>query len=111
MKAFLVQYPFGLLVFDENHEPIDKNLFPKKPAAAAKAFLKLEEGKISEDQAKLLGSLKDAGYDTLIVENSNLAQELRKNTDLVIEISDVGELPSCPLYFLYLSSIPSSCKS
>jgi nucleolar protein 56 len=92
MKAFLIQYPFGLLFFDEKQKPLDTSLFPKKPAAAAKAFLKLEEGTISDDLAQLLGSLKEKGYDTLIVENSNLAQEIRKNTKLVIDVSGVGEL-------------------
>lgn len=94
MKAFLIQYPFGLLFFDEKQKPLDTSLFPKKPAAAAQAFLKLEEGEISDNLARLLDSLKEKGYDTLIVENSNLAQEIRKNTELVIDVSDVGELRS-----------------
>ncbi len=92
MQAFLVKYPFGLLAFNEKHEIVQKMLFPKNPSAAAKAFLKLENGEIPEDLTRLLVILKDEGYATLILEQSKLAEELSKNTELTIEFSDIGEL-------------------
>ena len=92
MKAFLVLYPFGLLFFDEEQKPLENCLFPKKPRAAAQAFLKLEGGDVSDDLARLLSVLKDTGYGTIIVGDANLAQEIRKKAELVVEVSDVGTL-------------------
>ncbi len=94
MKVFLVKYSFGLAIFNEEEKLVEKHLFSKKPRAAAKAFLKLETGHVSEDIGKLLASLGDAGYDTMIVENQALVEDLRKKSKLVIEVSDAGQLRS-----------------
>ncbi len=92
MKAFLVQYPFGTLVFNEEQKVIKKRLFPKKPKAAAKAFLKLEEGKISGEMATLISLTGEEGYDILVVENPRLAQEIRKKVKIAVQTSEVAEL-------------------
>ncbi len=42
MKAFIVQFPFGILAFGEDNQLIEEALYPKKAEAAAKAILKAE---------------------------------------------------------------------
>ena len=92
MKAFMVQFPFGILAFDEEHKLIEKTLFPKKTRAAAKTFLRLEAGKISADITSLVNLVRDAGYDTFVFENPNVAGEVRKALDVAVEVAEAGEL-------------------
>ena len=92
MKAFMVQFPFGILAFDEEHKLIEKALFPKQPRAAAKTYLRFEAGKTSDDLTKLINLIKDAGYDTFVFDNPNLAGEVKKTLDVEVEVSEAGEL-------------------
>jgi len=47
MKVFIVQFPFGILAFDEEKKLLEKTLFSKKPQVAAKTLLRIETGKRS----------------------------------------------------------------
>ena len=40
MKAFIIQFPFGVAAFDDKNSLVEKVLFPKKPQAAARSLLK-----------------------------------------------------------------------
>ena len=72
MKAFIIQFPFGVAAFDDKKALIDKALFAKKPQAAARSLLKTESGKLSDEVFSLVTLLKNAGYDTFVFENTNL---------------------------------------
>jgi nucleolar protein 56 len=86
MKAFIVQFPFGIFALNEEGTLIEKILFPKKPQAAAKTILKLESGRISDDFEALTARLRDAGYDSFVFENALLATEAQKQLGISIEV-------------------------
>ena len=80
MKAFIIQYPFGVAAFDEKNSFVEKVLFPKKPQAAARSLLKAESGKISDEILSLITLLKNAGYDIFVFENaSSIRGSAKKN--------------------------------
>jgi len=91
MKAVIVQFPFGIVAFNEENKLIEQGLFPKKPLAAAKALMKLEAGKISDELSALIARLKDAGYDVFAFENAGLATEAQKKLNVTVEVSKPSE--------------------
>jgi len=78
MKAFIVQFPFGIIALNEENTAVEKTLFPKKPQAAAKALLRIESGKPLEAFTAMITQLKDAGYDYFVFDNAFLANEAQK---------------------------------
>jgi nucleolar protein 56 len=86
MKAFILQFPFGVLALNEENALIEKILFPKKPQAAAKAIVRLESGKISDDILAFIRQLQDAGYATFVFENALLAAEIQRNLGIKVEV-------------------------
>ncbi|MCW4007171.1 MAG: C/D box methylation guide ribonucleoprotein complex aNOP56 subunit [Candidatus Bathyarchaeota archaeon] len=96
MKAIIIQFPFGVVAFDEQGKIADKMLFSNKPLAAAKSILNIESGKISE-VASLLKALQNRGYETFIFENTALAtaaqQKLGINTE-ALKVSEAAALRS-----------------
>ncbi len=91
MKAFIVQFPFGVVAFDEKNGLIEKALFPKKPQAAAKSLLKTETGKLSDQTTSLITLLKNVGYDVFVFQNSKLAEEAQKRLKVTVEVSKPAE--------------------
>jgi nucleolar protein 56 len=85
MKAFIVQFPIGVLACDENNNIINKMLFPKKLQTAAKLIMALEEGKVPAELEILLTNLKNSGYDLFVFENKDLADQVK--TKLSVEIA------------------------
>jgi len=85
MKALIIQFPFGIFALNEEGTLIEKILFPKRPQAAAKTILKLEEGGISDDFEALIARLKDAGYDAFVFENAVFANEAQKKLGITVE--------------------------
>src|SRR3990170_926444 len=94
MKAFIVQFPFGILAFDEENKLIEKALFSKKPQVAAKTLLRIETGKISDNIIALINQVKDAGYDTFVFDNRNLAAEAERKLNVKGEVSEAGDFRS-----------------
>src|SRR4030067_1263545 len=94
MKAFIVQFPFGILAFDEENKLIEKALFSKKPQVAAKTLLRIETGKISDNIIALINQVKDAGYDTFVFDNRNLAAEAERKLNVKVEVSEAGQFRS-----------------
>ena len=80
MKAFIVQFPFGVAAFDEENSLVEKALFPKKPQAAAKSLLRSESGKLSDQTTSLITLLKNAGYDVFVFQNGKVAEEAQEKT-------------------------------
>jgi nucleolar protein 56 len=92
MKAVIVQFPFGVLAFDGEYNLVEKVLFPKKPHAAAKAIVKVEAGKISDELSALVSRLQNAGYDTFVFENAVLAGETQRSLSVKVEVSKSSEV-------------------
>ncbi|MEM3000028.1 MAG: C/D box methylation guide ribonucleoprotein complex aNOP56 subunit [Candidatus Bathyarchaeia archaeon] len=90
MKAVIIQFPFGVVAFDEQGKIAEKMLFSNKPSAAAKSILNLESGKISE-VASLLKALQERGYETFIFENSALANAVQQKLGINAEVLNASE--------------------
>jgi len=92
MKAVVIQFPFGVVAFDEQNSVIEKVLFPKKPQAAARSLMKTEAGKISDQTSDLLVLLQKAGYDTFVFENGSVAGEVQGKLNVKVEVSQASEV-------------------
>jgi len=90
MKAVIIQFPFGVVAFNEQNTLIEKGLFPKKPQAAAKSIMKIEAGKISEITS-MLTLLQNAGYDTFAFENADIASEAQRKLNIKTEVLKSAE--------------------
>ena len=91
MKAFIIQYPFGLAAFDDKNGLVEKVLFPKKPQAAARSLIKTESGNLSDELFSLVTLLKTTGYDTFVMENANLASEVQRKMNVNVEVAKSAE--------------------
>ena len=91
MKAFIIQFPFGVAAFDEKNSLVEKVLFPKEPQAAARSLLKAETGKFSDEIFSIVNLLKDVEYDTFVFENANLAEEVQRKMNLTVEVAKAAE--------------------
>jgi len=91
MKVVIVQFPFGVVAFDEQGNVADKVLFSKKPLAAAKSIMNIESGKISEISS-LLTTLQNLGYDAFVFENSSLANGAQRKLNVNVEVAKASEV-------------------
>jgi nucleolar protein 56 len=91
MKAFLIQFPFGVAAFDDKNGLVEKVLFPKKPQAAARSLFKAEAGKMSDEAFSLISLLKNSGYDTFVFEKANLAEEVQRKMNVTVEVAKPAE--------------------
>jgi nucleolar protein 56 len=94
MKAFIVEFPFGVLAFGEDNQLVEDVLFTKKPQAAAKSILKAESGKLSEHVKEVIKRLNTAGYDVFVFENENFAAAAKAKLGIAAEVGDVSKLRS-----------------
>jgi nucleolar protein 56 len=92
MKVIVIQFPFGVVAFDEQNSVIEKGLFPKKPQAAARSLMKTEAGKISDQTSALLVLLQKAGYDTFVFESASVASEVQGKLNVKVEVSQASEV-------------------
>jgi len=90
MKAIITQFLFGVMAFDEQNNLVEKILFPKKPQVAARSIMKIEAGKISEI-ASLITLLQNAGYDTFVFENPDIASEAQRKLNIKAEVLKTSE--------------------
>jgi nucleolar protein 56 len=91
MKAFIIQFPYGVAAFDDKNSLVEKVLFPKKPQAAARSLLKAETGKLSDEIFSLISLLKTVGYDTFVFENANIAEEVQRKMNVTVEVAKPAE--------------------
>jgi nucleolar protein 56 len=91
MKAFIVQFPFGVAAFDDKNQLVEKALFPKKATQAAKSLLRQETGKLSDQTTSLVTLLKNVGYDTFIFPNGKLAEEAQRRLKVNVEVAKPAE--------------------
>jgi nucleolar protein 56 len=95
MKASIIECSFGIIAFNEENKLVEKALFSKKPQNAAKAMMKIENGKMIEEVSELIDVLKKSGYDFFVLENGKLADEIKEKFDVRVKVSkpsDAGEL-------------------
>ena len=92
MKAFIIQFPFGVAAFDDKKGLVEKVLFPKKALAAARSLLKAEAGKLSDEVFSLVTLLRNAGYDTFVFENANVADETQRKMAVKVEVAKGAEV-------------------
>ncbi len=90
MKAFIVQFPFGVLAFGEDNQIVEETLYPKKPQVAAKAVLKAEEGKL-DHLKELVARLQTAGYLEFCFENQKIASEAKSKLGISTQIGNASE--------------------
>lgn len=91
MKAFIVQFPFGVAAFDDKNQLVEKALFPKKATQAAKSLLRTETGKLSDQTTSLISLLKNSGYDTFVFGNGKLAEEAQRRLKVTVEVAKPAE--------------------
>jgi hypothetical protein len=87
MKLFIVQFPFGVVAFDENNGLVEKALFPKKALIAARSLLKTESGKLSDQVSSIVTLLSSVGYETFVFETAILAKEAQKRLKIAVEVA------------------------
>ena len=92
MKVIVIQFPFGVVAFDEQNSVIEKVLFPKKPQAAARSLMKTEAGKISDQTSALLVLLQKVGYDTFVFESASVASEVQGKLNVKVEVAQASEV-------------------
>jgi nucleolar protein 56 len=83
------------VAFDEESNLLDKALFPREPRAAAKAVVKIEAGKMSDELSALITRLQNAGYDAFVFESAGLAGEAQRRLSVKVEVrkpSEAGEV-------------------
>ena len=91
MKAVVIECPFGILAVNKGSKLVEKRLFTKKPRIAAKAFMKIEAGKIVDEVLDLINVLQKSGYDSFVFEKANLAEEVQKKLGVKIEVSKTSK--------------------
>ncbi len=91
MKAFLIQFPFGIAAFDDKNSLVEKVLFTKKPQAAARSLLKAEAGKMPDEVFTLISLIKNSGYETFVFEKANLAEEVQRKMNVTVEVAKPSE--------------------
>jgi nucleolar protein 56 len=88
MKATILETSFGILAFNDEKDLVEKVLFLRKPQIAAKALLKIENGKVTQEISSLVDLLQKSGYGTFVFENAALAKETESKLNVVVEIQN-----------------------
>ncbi len=93
MKAFIVQFPFGILAFGEDNQLVEHVFYSKKPQVAAKAILRAEQGKL-DHLKELVTRLQSAGYSEFAFENEKTATHAKEKLAVTAEVADLSEYRS-----------------
>lgn len=95
MKATIIGSSFGILVLSDESKLAGYVLYPKKPDAAAKALMKFDAGKVTEELSSLIKQLNEKDYDVFVLENADLAREVAERLKVKTEFTKstrAGEL-------------------
>jgi len=95
MKATILESVMGVLGFDEKGTLVDYVLFPRDAKNIAETLLKIEAGKIVDEQITLIERLKSKGYTFFVFENTEAARNSHEKLKIAVEIahpSEGGEL-------------------
>ena len=95
MKVTILESVMGILGFDEKGTLIDCVLFPRDARTTAETLLKIEAGRIVDEQSTLIERLKSKGYTFFVFENTEAARNSHEKLKIAVEIahpSEAGEL-------------------
>lgn len=94
MRTTIVESVIGVLAFDENNTLIDSVLFSKDAAKIAETLLKIEAGRITDEQVSLIERLKSRGYTVFVFESAETARNANAKLGIAVEAvqsSSAGE--------------------
>jgi len=91
MKATILESIMGVLGFDENNTLIDYVLFPKEPKKTAETLLKIEIGRIVDEQTTLIEKLKSKGYTFFTFENAETARNAHEKLKIAVEVTQPSQ--------------------
>ncbi len=94
MKSTIIVSIIGVLGFNENRRIIAKALFPKDVSKTVEKLLEIESGKATPEVASVVNDLKAKGYSLFAVENQELAQALKGDLGVEVDVetpSSIGE--------------------
>jgi nucleolar protein 56 len=91
MKATILESVIGVLGFDEKNALIDYALFPKDAKTVGDAMLKIEAGRIVDEQTSLIERLKSKGYTFFVFENSEAARNAHEKLKIAVEIAQPSQ--------------------
>jgi hypothetical protein len=87
MKVTVLESVMGILGFDENNALVDYVLFPKDAKTVAETLLRMEAGRIVDEQTSLIERLKSKGYTFFIFENNEAARNAHEKLNVAVEIA------------------------
>jgi nucleolar protein 56 len=91
MKAVIIQFPFGVVAFDQK-KVVSSKVYPKKPQAAAKKIAKIEPEKLSDEITALITQLQTNGYDTFTFENPALANQAQTKLGITAQTAEPAQI-------------------
>jgi nucleolar protein 56 len=92
MKAVIVQFPFGVVAFDEANNIVGSKVYPKKPQAAAKAIAKNSPDKLTEEASALITQLQTNGYDTFLFESQIMANQANSKFGVECNVAEEAQI-------------------
>ncbi len=92
MKAVIIQFPFGVVAFDEANNVVASKVYPKKPQAAAKIIAKIDPDRLSDETAALIVQLQTSGYDAFAFENPNVANQAQTKLGVITETANSQQI-------------------
>jgi len=91
MKATVLESVIGILGFDENNALVDYILFPKDSKTVGETMLKIEAGRVVDEQTTLIERLKSKGYTFFVFENLEAARNAHEKLKIAVEIAHPSE--------------------
>ncbi len=91
MKVTVLESVIGILAFDENNALVDYVLFPKDAKTVGETLLKMEAGRIVDEQSSLVERLKSKGYTFFVLENNEVARNAHEKLKIAVEIAHPSE--------------------
>ncbi len=86
MKAVIIQFPFGVVAFDEEGKIVGRKIYPRKPQSAAKIIVKADPDKLSDEASALIVQLQSGGYGPFLLENQLAANQTHAKLGVESEV-------------------------
>jgi len=94
LKATIIPSVMGVLGLGEDRRIVAKTVFPKDALKIAGKLIEVESGRAVTEVANLIKILKEKGYTGFVFENAELAQTVRRELAVDVEVeasSEIGE--------------------
>ena len=86
LKAYLVESPIGVFALNAKGKIVEKALFGKDREKAAAKLDKLRSAEPTEELSDILERLRENRYETLVVENEDLARKIEEKGGLKVMV-------------------------